>query len=155
MFYHPAAWWINATIRAERENCCDDLAVAMQGDALVYAAALTALETKRGAMRHAVLAATGGSLLKRIRRILTQTEAPRATLTPILSAALLTVTAAAALSAWQTAPPHRRRLRRPRRSPASNFRRHHHLLLRRLQSAKSDGRRRRRLPRRHRLPQRG
>ncbi|MEO8369884.1 MAG: GWxTD domain-containing protein [Candidatus Solibacter sp.] len=105
LFYHPAAWWINATIRAERENCCDDLAVATQGDALVYAAALTALETNRGAMRHAVLAATGGSLLKRIRRILTRTEAPRATLTPILSAALLTVTAAAALSAWQDTPP--------------------------------------------------
>jgi GWxTD domain-containing protein len=105
LFYHPAAWWINATIRAERENCCDDLAVATQGDALIYAAALTALETNRGAMRHAVLAATGGSLVKRIRRILTQTEAPRATLTPILSAALLTVTAAAALTAWQTTPP--------------------------------------------------
>ncbi|MEO8591942.1 MAG: GWxTD domain-containing protein [Candidatus Solibacter sp.] len=105
LFYHPATWWISGTIRAERENCCDDLAVATQGDALAYASALTALEANRGAVRDAVLAATGGSLMKRIRRLLVQPEGPRATLTPVLSAALLTVTAAAVLAAWQSAPP--------------------------------------------------
>ena len=44
VFYHPAVWWISGVIRGERENCCDDLVVATQGDALAYAAALTALE---------------------------------------------------------------------------------------------------------------
>ena len=34
VFYHPAVWWISGVIRAERENCCDDLVVATQGDAL-------------------------------------------------------------------------------------------------------------------------
>ena len=33
LFYHPAVWWISAVIRAERENCCDDVVVATQGDA--------------------------------------------------------------------------------------------------------------------------
>ena len=28
LFYHPAVWWISGVIRAERENCCDDLVVA-------------------------------------------------------------------------------------------------------------------------------
>ena len=32
-FYHPATWWIARVIRAERENCCDDAAVAITGNA--------------------------------------------------------------------------------------------------------------------------
>src|ERR1022692_449006 len=107
VFYHPAVWWISGVIRAERENCCDDLVVATQGDAFAYAAALTALEHNRGAVREAVLAATGGSLVKRVRRLLVQPEGPRAALTPALSAAILTVTVAAAMMAWQTSAPPR------------------------------------------------
>ncbi|MEX2301204.1 MAG: M56 family metallopeptidase [Bryobacterales bacterium] len=37
LFYHPAVWWVGRRIRAERENCCDDLAVEVCGDALLYA----------------------------------------------------------------------------------------------------------------------
>jgi GWxTD domain-containing protein len=107
VFYHPAVWWISGVIRAERENCCDDVVVATQGDAFAYAAALAALEENRGAVRYAVLAATGGSLVKRVRRLLIQPEGPRATLTPVLSAAILTVTAAAVMAAWQTSAPPR------------------------------------------------
>jgi GWxTD domain-containing protein len=107
VFYHPAVWWISGVIRSERENCCDDVVVATQGDAFAYAAALTALEQNRGAVREAVLAATGGSLVKRVRRLLVQPEGPRATLTPVLSAAILIITAAAVLAAWQSTPPPR------------------------------------------------
>ncbi|MCX6633235.1 MAG: GWxTD domain-containing protein [Candidatus Solibacter sp.] len=107
VFYHPAVWWISGVIRAERENCCDDLVVATQGDAFAYATALTALEQNRGAVCEAVVAATGGSLVKRVRRLLVQPEGPRATLTPVLSAAILTIAAAAVLAAWQSTPPPR------------------------------------------------
>jgi GWxTD domain-containing protein len=107
VFYHPAVWWISGVIRAERENCCDDLVVATQGDAFAYAAALTALEQNRGAVREAVLAATGGSLVKRVRRLLVQPEGPRAALTPVFSAAILTIMMVAALAAWQTSAPPR------------------------------------------------
>jgi len=100
VFYHPAVWWISSVIRAERENCCDDSVVAAQGDAFGYAAALVALEQNRGAAREIVPAATGGNLMKRVRRLLVPPEGPRATLTPIFSAALLTVTAAALLAPW-------------------------------------------------------
>src|SRR5579862_4897371 len=34
LFYHPAVWWVSDQIRAERELCCDDLAVAASGDVL-------------------------------------------------------------------------------------------------------------------------
>jgi beta-lactamase regulating signal transducer with metallopeptidase domain len=32
MFYHPAIWWMSRSVRIERENCCDDLAVAVCGN---------------------------------------------------------------------------------------------------------------------------
>jgi beta-lactamase regulating signal transducer with metallopeptidase domain len=40
LFYHPAVWWLSKRIRAERENCCDDVAVAVCGDPASYAQAL-------------------------------------------------------------------------------------------------------------------
>jgi beta-lactamase regulating signal transducer with metallopeptidase domain len=69
LFYHPAVWWISQRIRVEREHCCDDVAVAMFGDPLQYARALTRFEELRLDPAHALLAANGGSLLTRIRRL--------------------------------------------------------------------------------------
>jgi beta-lactamase regulating signal transducer with metallopeptidase domain len=69
LFYHPAVWWISRRIRVEREHCCDDVAVAMFGDPLQYARALTRFEELRLDPAHAVLASNGGSLLARIRRL--------------------------------------------------------------------------------------
>jgi hypothetical protein len=69
LFYHPAVWWISKEIRAEREHCCDDLAVAASGDVLVYARALAELESMRPAHFKAALSANDGSLLRRIRRL--------------------------------------------------------------------------------------
>ncbi|HEX6178675.1 MAG TPA: M56 family metallopeptidase, partial [Thermoanaerobaculia bacterium] len=71
LFYHPAAWWVSKQIRIERENCCDDLAVATCGNALEYARALTLLEQLRSAPPLAV-AANGGSLLGRVKRLVSR-----------------------------------------------------------------------------------
>ena len=101
LFYHPAVWWISHVIRAERENCCDDLVVATSGDAHQYASALAALEQNRSCYTEPALAANGGNLMKRIRRLLDPLDTPRTALSPALSAVVLTVTAAVALSAWQ------------------------------------------------------
>jgi uncharacterized protein (TIGR03435 family) len=70
LFYHPAVWWLSARIRDEREHCCDDAAVAVCGDPVGYAAALAELEAWRGGALNLAAAATGGSLLGRVRRIL-------------------------------------------------------------------------------------
>jgi beta-lactamase regulating signal transducer with metallopeptidase domain len=70
LFYHPAVWWVGRQMRTERENCCDDLAVAVCGDALVYARALTELEKIRIATPRLAMAANSGSLLQRVRRLL-------------------------------------------------------------------------------------
>jgi beta-lactamase regulating signal transducer with metallopeptidase domain len=70
LFYHPGVWWVSRCIREEREFCCDDLAVEACGDRLAYAEALTALEILRGEWPALLMAATGGSLLHRVRRVL-------------------------------------------------------------------------------------
>ena len=69
MFYHPAVWWMSRRVRIERENCCDDLAVAVCGNPIQYARALTRLEELRASSMTVIVAANGGSLLERIRRI--------------------------------------------------------------------------------------
>lgn len=69
LFYHPAVWWISKRIRHERECCCDDLAIAACGNRLSYARALAALEQLRPRPSQFAVAADGGQLLARIRRI--------------------------------------------------------------------------------------
>jgi beta-lactamase regulating signal transducer with metallopeptidase domain len=70
LFYHPAVWWLSRQARAEREHCCDDLAVSLCGDRVEYARALADLEVVRRASPALVLGADGGSLLRRISRLL-------------------------------------------------------------------------------------
>src|SRR5215470_4391397 len=69
LFFHPAVWWLNKRVRAERENCCDDVAVAACGNHLGYARALTTMEEWRATPAFS-LAANGGPLAARISRIL-------------------------------------------------------------------------------------
>ncbi len=69
-FYHPAVWWVSNRIRIERENCCDDLAVHICGNSLQYARALTSMEEIRHRRSDLAVAATGGSLMARIARLL-------------------------------------------------------------------------------------
>lgn len=69
LFYHPAVWWISRQVRIERENCCDDVAVAVCGSPLHYARALARLEELRATPSVLAVSATGGSLLQRVRRL--------------------------------------------------------------------------------------
>jgi len=69
LFYHPAVWWLNKRIRAEREHCCDETAVNVCGNAVEYARALTLMEEWRSAPGFA-MAANRGPLTERILRVL-------------------------------------------------------------------------------------
>jgi beta-lactamase regulating signal transducer with metallopeptidase domain len=69
LFYHPAVWWVSRSIRQERENCCDDAAVALCGNAVEYARALTYMEGGRTAPS-LVMAASGSPLKMRVLRLL-------------------------------------------------------------------------------------
>jgi beta-lactamase regulating signal transducer with metallopeptidase domain len=68
-FFHPAVWWLNRRIRADREDCCDDIAVNAAGGRLGYAKALATMATWRDTPRFA-MAATGGPLAARVSRLL-------------------------------------------------------------------------------------
>lgn len=105
LFYHPAVWWLSHRIRTEREHACDDLAVEACGDALLYARALAELETLRaGDERSLALAANGGSLILRIRRLVSaparRDDERRSTW---LAALLLFITISSTLTAAQGA----------------------------------------------------
>lgn len=69
-FYHPAVWFLSRRVRLEREHCCDDDAVAVVGDPVAYAGALTDLEMLRQGAPALAMAANGGSLLRRVERLL-------------------------------------------------------------------------------------
>ena len=74
-FYHPAVWWMSARVRDERENCCDDIAIALTGETTGYAKALitvqeTALQGKVPALAFA--GSNKSQLTQRIRRIFNQ-----------------------------------------------------------------------------------
>ncbi len=69
-FYHPAVWWVSHRIRVERENCCDDLAVRVCDNSLQYARALASMEEIRHSRSELAMAASGGSLMARIARLL-------------------------------------------------------------------------------------
>ena len=103
LFYHPAVWWISSVIRAERENCCDDVVVALRGNAHGYAMALAALEQNRFEQQwpesQPAVAATGGNLMKRVKRLL-YPKNPNGIWAPALAAIVLMASTAMLLSAW-------------------------------------------------------
>ena len=107
LFYHPAVWWISGHIRAERELCCDDVAVSITGDVLTYARALAQLESDRPAHFRAATASTGGSLAHRVARLLGQSRPASRTFSGpgIIAAALLLAITALAVFGQPAARP--------------------------------------------------
>ncbi len=92
-FFHPAVWWLNKRIRADREICCDDLAIAACGERAGYARALATMEGWRAAPDLA-MAATGGSVAARVARLLGVSERNAATRPAGVLTATLVLTAA-------------------------------------------------------------
>ncbi len=73
-FYHPAVWWMSKIVRAEREHCCDDIAIEKSGDSVNYARALANIQEQILVNENLAMAIGGGSnnLIKRIKRLLNQ-----------------------------------------------------------------------------------
>ncbi|MGO9243058.1 MAG: M56 family metallopeptidase [Bryobacteraceae bacterium] len=101
LFYHPCVWWVSARMRHERELCCDDIAVAVCRDEVLYSNALLRLEELR---MEPALAATGGRLRDRIRRLLDAPESSRISAAPVVALALL-IGVSVALLAQNPPPP--------------------------------------------------
>lgn len=95
MFYHPAIWWLSRRVRIEREHCCDDIAVAVCGNRIDYAEALTNVAEMR--LAGAALAAGGANkqeLLARIGRLLGAPGLERTPRAGLLAGVLIPVTLA-------------------------------------------------------------
>ena len=105
LFYHPAVWWVSGQMRSEREMCCDDAAVAITGDAPGLARALAQIGAAEHAHQQAAMAATGGSLVNRVARLLGVPRPASRThsLAAVAAAALIAISAIAVLG--QTARP--------------------------------------------------
>ncbi|BDU74851.1 M56 family metallopeptidase [Mesoterricola silvestris] len=103
-FHHPVVWWLSRRIRTAREHLCDDLAAKAIGDPRRLALALDALDDVQPHLTSLALAARGGILHERIRRLLTPPVVSRpGSLGPAL--VLLAPFAALALRAGTPAMP--------------------------------------------------
>ena len=101
LFYHPAVWWISGHIRNEREVCCDEVAVSINGDVIAYACALAGLESRRAAHFTPALAADGGSAARPHRPASQAAEPPllgAASPGAVVAAVLIVVAACAVLA---------------------------------------------------------
>jgi beta-lactamase regulating signal transducer with metallopeptidase domain len=72
LFFHPAVWWLSRTVRERREVCCDEVAVSVCADPVVYAQALLRLEEEKTERLQLAVALKGpnGSLLRRVKLVL-------------------------------------------------------------------------------------
>ncbi|TLU97878.1 M56 family metallopeptidase [Dyadobacter luticola] len=70
-FFHPAIWWLSDRVRAEREHCCDDIALTVCGDKMSLAHALVKVAEWQTAPRMAMaFASKKPLLLRRVQRVL-------------------------------------------------------------------------------------
>ncbi|MBL8910896.1 MAG: peptidoglycan DD-metalloendopeptidase family protein [Archangium sp.] len=99
LFFHPAVWWVSARARDERELCCDDLVTRGTGANVAYAEALLALEEHRHVTAGLALASHGGSLMKRVERLVAPTRTAQPAWGLALIAAVFTLTAVSLISA--------------------------------------------------------
>jgi beta-lactamase regulating signal transducer with metallopeptidase domain len=103
-FYHPAVWWLSRQIRNERENCCDDVAMAAVGSRADYGRALLAIEELRGGPAKFSLSARGGSLLARIRRVAGCEPAPPVIVSGSVLGVVLVSIVTVGAATWGAAP---------------------------------------------------
>ena len=121
LFFHPGVWWVSAAIRAEREHCCDDVAVEICGEPRAYAAALATLASWQSREFRFAPGASGGSLLGRVRRLLRVHEDHEARSLGglVVFAIAISVAAGAALQAFVARVPDRPSIRGATATPAS------------------------------------
>ncbi|MCK7595501.1 M56 family metallopeptidase [Pseudomarimonas salicorniae] len=105
LFFNPAVRWLSAQVRHERELACDERVAADPRDRTPYARALLAVAEFRHQHGDLALAATGGVLLERVRRIVGEQEPDTrgSGLRAVIVAAMLAMLLVAGLRAVQPA----------------------------------------------------
>ena len=105
LFFNPAVRWLSNQVRHERELACDERVAADPRDRTAYARALLAVAEHRHHHGDLAVAATGGVLLERVRRIVGEEEPDSRAggLRALLVAGLLAAMLVAGLRAVQPA----------------------------------------------------
>ncbi len=69
-FFNPAVLWLSALIKAERENCCDDIAVGLTSSKFNYISALVSCQEYQSAVpAYAMAFSKKGQLKSRVKRL--------------------------------------------------------------------------------------
>jgi beta-lactamase regulating signal transducer with metallopeptidase domain len=76
LFYHPGVWWLSRRIRIEREQIADDIAASTLGEPRRLALALSELDLFQLSTPQLALAAQGGNLMSRIKRLVRPESEP-------------------------------------------------------------------------------
>ena len=105
LFYHPAVWWVSNGIRTEREFCCDDAALDVARDGVIYARALATLEGWRSAPIQLGLSTLGGPLMTRIQRLVGVRTSPRPVRAPLVALGVLVLVGGATAFSHGTVEP--------------------------------------------------
>jgi Zn-dependent protease with chaperone function len=110
LFYHPAVWWLSHRIRIERELVADDLAASLLGEPRRLALALSELDQFQLSTHSLALAAHGGNLMSRIKRLVrpqsdSLTGKPNWKLPLPLLALVLSAAASTRIGSANAAPP--------------------------------------------------
>lgn len=110
LFFHPAVWWVNRQIRAEREHACDDAVVGAGTDAVAYAVTLAALaEFRASGVSLAAARGRKGALFLRIQRLLHPSTLQRSSFSSLAALIPPLILLAAYLSMAQDKSPQPRR----------------------------------------------
>lgn len=88
LFFNPLAWWLCKLIDAEREHCCDDMALQVTGDKLNYVRTLVRFSEHISSSPTLVMTLTHG-MLGRVERMVTGRSRPLARLELICLSAVL------------------------------------------------------------------
>jgi len=71
LFFNPAVLWVSRLIKTERENCCDDLALAQNNNKINYIRALVSCEEYQASVPAYAMGLPGSknTLLRRVKRL--------------------------------------------------------------------------------------
>jgi beta-lactamase regulating signal transducer with metallopeptidase domain len=95
LFYHPAVWWLSRRVRIEREFCCDEAAVRVTGQPVVYAQTLELVARRHVGKRVPLFASGIGdphmTLLQRVKHVLGRSgdDRPTGWLSPLAATLLI------------------------------------------------------------------
>ncbi len=93
-YYHPAIWWLSWQIQTEREHCCDDIAIRLNGNSLSYAKALVRLQELAHAPTPSFAMPFAGrknQLLGRIQRVLNHPQKKSNFMEKLIATSLLSI----------------------------------------------------------------